>query len=39
MMPQSLQKQNAPSVLARLKNTPARQTQDTPEKQREQESR
>ena len=32
-------KAERPSVLARLKNTPARQTQDTPEKQREQESR
>ena len=32
-------KAERPSVLARLKNTPTRQTQDTPEKQREQESR
>ena len=32
-------KAERPSVLARLKNTPMRQTQDTPEKQREQESR
>ena len=33
------EKAERPSVLARLKNTPTRQTQDTPEKQREQESR
>ena len=32
-------KAERPSVLARLKNTPTRQTQDAPEKQREQESR
>ena len=32
-------KTERPSVLARLKNTPTRQTQDTPGKQREQESR
>ena len=32
-------KAERPSVLARLKNTPTRQTQDTPEKQRGQESR
>ena len=32
-------KAERPSVLARLKNTPTRQTQDTPGKQREQESR
>ena len=32
-------KAERPSVLARLKNTQTRQTQDTPEKQREQESR
>ena len=32
-------KAERPSVLARLKNTPTRQTQDTPVKQREQESR
>ena len=32
-------KAERPSVLARLKNTPTRQTQDTPEKQRERESR
>ena len=32
-------KAERPSVLARLKNTPTRQTQDMPEKQREQESR
>ena len=32
-------KAERPSILARLKNTPTRQTQDTPGKQREQESR
>ena len=32
-------KAERPSVLARLKNTSMRQTQDTPAKQREQESR